>query len=126
MPIDIDVSTHAPREGRDRRPPDGGRFHRRFQPTRPVKGATDFRGWEKGDVQVSTHAPREGRDRCALPTAAPPAPVSTHAPREGRDDHVPWKHLPGQWFQPTRPVKGATPLAAAFCAARNCFNPRAP
>ena len=83
------------------------KFPKRFQPTRPLRGATGFvlRGlWDGG---ISTHAPLAGRDRleCSTPISSinfnPRAPcgarlllvlilfpfivISTHAPLAGRD-----------------------------------------
>ena len=58
-----------------------------FQPTRPLRGATHQTQRQKQDCKVSTHAPLAGRD-------------STPKPEQAIDKK----------FQPTRPLRGATPL----------------
>jgi len=101
------VSIHAPRAGRDERgervarevegfnprAPRGARPHgtrkrrnpRRFQSTRPARGAT---------IQPF------GNSRSRL--------VSIHAPRAGRDILIPSMSSPSMPFQSTRPARGAT------------------
>ena len=100
-----------------------------FQSTRPVRGAT--RGSSAGHDRraVSIHAPRAGRDLRPC-TECDFVDVSIHAPRAGRDKQfnvslsVPKGFNPRapcgarrrmeerkrilQWFQSTRPVRGAT------------------
>ncbi len=55
-----------------------------FQPTRPLRGATDFDFSDVRQVFISTHAPLAGRDRgrCAPQQKRS---ISTHAPLAGRD-----------------------------------------
>jgi len=103
----LPVSIHAPRAGRDRgrktwmgglsgfnpRAPRGARPHtfrlpstsRRFQSTRPARGATLVRRHECHYIRVSIHAPRAGRD--------------------GSYPHSTRSFLR---FQSTRPARGAT------------------
>ena len=57
----------------------------RFQPTRPLRGATRYDGNSQRGQSISTHAPLAGRDNM------------TYAEWAG------WKK-----FQPTRPLRGAT------------------
>ncbi len=119
------ISTHAPRAGRDRRKtatgcsasnfnpraPCGARHGSffqaiariKFQPTRPVRGATVCFLLNSGDCLISTHAPRAGRDGEELEEFAP--------------------HFK---FQPTRPVRGATLPRPLSSSAHRHFNPRAP
>ena len=82
----INISTHAPLAGRDRyqqqdqrarqyfnpRAPCGARhddsttekpWTDKFQPTRPLRGATFRALWYKFGYSISTHAPLAGRDR---------------------------------------------------------------
>ena len=59
----IRISTHTPREGRDRTPVLLFSFV----------------------VSISTHTPREGRDRTDITGAYDCDIISTHTPREGRD-----------------------------------------
>ena len=83
------VSTHAPLAGRD--PLDlGGVIKRfRFQPTRPLRGATvRQRPHPQARNDVSTHAPLAGRDGGDHPSDSP-GRVSTHAPLAGRDPIAP-------------------------------------
>ena len=56
-----------------------------FQPTRPLRGATDFdrNGYLLG--VISTHAPLAGRDNDSQVIFALHL-ISTHAPLAGRDD----------------------------------------
>ena len=119
-----------------------------FQPTRPVRGATRHGGGMLVREIVSTHAPRAGRDLRRLPATSPWCAVSTHAPRAGRDyagsgkgrnpdgfnPRAPCgarpqdclRGYPASWFQPTRPVRGATCCPHAQGKAHYRFNPRAP
>ena len=96
------VSIHAPREGRDGSATRVADIRARFQSTRPVKGAT------------------LGKTRWGSYNG-----VSIHAPREGRDEAV--RAYPKLFvFQSTRPVKGATRGRCNQRASRAGFNPRAP
>ena len=82
----------------------------KFQPTRPLRGATNFilmKGWS---FYISTHAPLAGRD------------IRELCPQEGQNSFQPTRPLRGATFrridlcfdviifQPTRPLRGATPL----------------
>ena len=61
--IDIRISTHAPRKGRDKLSTNILHISRRFQPTRPLRGATpDARVKYNKNIGISTHAPLAGRD----------------------------------------------------------------
>ena len=80
-----------------------------FQPTRPLRGATHQTQRQKQDCKVSTHAPLAGRDinfsfYCLIFF------VSTHAPLAGRDSTPKPEQAIDKKFQPTRPLRGATPL----------------
>ena len=55
-----------------------------FQPTRPLRGATGYKGKCDHRDHISTHAPLAGRDErhcCIFPRLT----ISTHAPLAGRD-----------------------------------------
>ena len=103
-----------------------------FQPTRPLRGATTRRccccwgSWyfnprapcgarparcavSAAISRISTHAPLAGRDResAALPLGT--FSISTHAPLAGRDQRAPQHRYLFLTFQPTRPLRGATP-----------------
>ena len=127
------VSIHAPRAGRDAVTVAPWTLARRFQSTRPVRGATRDKRQEKLDAVVSIHAPRAGRDRtsAARSTAStsfnPRAPcgarhdvlhvgvrgggVSIHAPRAGRDRARPGSAGRPRCFNPRAPC-GARPVPA--------------
>jgi len=103
------VSIHAPRAGRDKRSPfrvgrrrrfnprapRGARLPirrcsaalRRFQSTRPARGATVGNLPLPLHIVVSIHAPRAGRDTRSLSTGSLDS-VSIHAPRAGRDTEI--------------------------------------
>ena len=101
------VSIHAPRTGRDfprctyilpragfnPRAPHGARRSapipspsmRRFQSTRPARGATSIESMTATSAGVSIHAPRTGRDFSRELRFSMWIWVSIHAPRTGRD-----------------------------------------
>ena len=101
------ISTHAPRAGRDYLEPQLCRIHHhfnprapcgarpvsadderneiKFQPTRPVRGATLTGIADENADMISTHAPRAGRDQVGMPDDGSVINISTHAPRAGRD-----------------------------------------
>ena len=56
-----------------------------FQPTRPLRGATSGMGWRSKSKGISTHAPLAGRDLCHSCHSRKTARISTHAPLAGRD-----------------------------------------
>ena len=102
------ISTHAPLAGRDQEGKQAYGSNEQFQPTRPLRGATDIRldirlpqkqfqptrplrGATTSFVMsttisraISTHAPLAGRDGVVAHIAESPA-ISTHAPLAGRD-----------------------------------------
>ena len=106
-PAGTTISTHAPRAGRDlflgilrrrardfnprapcgARPvsADDERNEIKFQPTRPVRGATLTGIADENADMISTHAPRAGRDQVGMPDDGSVINISTHAPRAGRD-----------------------------------------
>ena len=106
-----------------------------FQSTRPMRGATARRLHVFEDGNVSIHAPHAGRD-CRMSVALLRTIVSIHAPHAGRDDSFPdsaqgrqsfnprapcgARHLDDypllemNKFQSTRPMRGATSLAATI------------
>ena len=124
------VSIHAPRAGRDTALPPANRSFRRFQSTRPVRGAT----WLSfsscfGQSGFNPRAPCGARPfsirlnsisalfQSTRPVrGAPPKAyaimtvygVSIHAPRAGRDGGTLKGLQRKAAFQSTRPVRGAT------------------
>ena len=85
-------------------------FERRFQSTRPVKGATLGTGDPQAEAEFQSTRPVKGAT-VNLVYMIPAAAVSIHAPREGRDPSTSSDGGWFVWFQSTRPVKGATPPA---------------
>ena len=120
----------------------------RFQPTRPLRGATTTAGRMPTRSHISTHAPLAGRDSGTAEDAEaqgdfnPRAPcgarrgadqdlpraygISTHAPLAGRDEGTAQDRQRLGEFQPTRPLRGATGHGACVPAGLLYFNPRAP
>ena len=97
-----EISTHAPREGRDLASGFVAKCYDGFQPTRPARGATHRLGPRDGGQAISTHAPREGRDPGRhLPRHG--LRISTHAPREGRDSCSPLSSTASTNFNPRAP-----------------------
>ena len=102
------ISTHAPLAGRDycsgaRRELD----YYRFQPTRPLRGATIQRLHSQRAVLISTHAPLAGRDSKAQDSRGRVRNFNPRAPCGARPCWPAKSTLP-QRFQPTRPLRGAT------------------
>ena len=95
-----------------------------FQPTLPLRGATGRadRGREHGGV--STHAPLAGSDRV---TSGWSARFSRFNPRSpcGERRYFDRFLTCASKFQPTLPLRGATPLLH-LPKCRVCFNPRSP
>ncbi len=106
-PGEFCISTHAPLAGRDSRSIWLSQAARRFQPTRPLRGATaadwasqissifqptrPLRGATDDDSStarhgaISTHAPLAGRDGRRRGVDNAGNQISTHAPLAGRD-----------------------------------------
>jgi len=75
----------------------------KFQSTRPVRGATVYKGLDtSSDVFQSTR------------------------PVRGATDATQSRMSPLTLFQSTRPVRGATCCSTSRVSAAGCFNPRAP
>ncbi len=123
------ISTHAPLAGRDGRfvtvgmeqgdfnprAPCGARLFAvrrhlrplRFQPTRPLRGATSTKDHERNYEKISTHAPLAGRDVAKSTEAKKGNNFNPRAPCGAR--HVPTvTAITTHRFQPTRPLRGAT------------------
>ena len=106
--IEIVISTHTPRAGRDK-----GGFARRFGTrafllTRPMRGATNcnFRSFLRR--RISTHTPHAGRDWILPGNQTIRRTISTHTPHAGRD-WISLQKMPQDIpFLLTRPMRGAT------------------
>ena len=150
------ISTHAPLAGRDvpsarsvpfrpyfnPRAPCGARRSRhrpvptpsRFQPTRPLRGATQAEQRPGRAQMISTHAPLAGRDTTSQAASSrrsvdfnPRAPcgarlvlrgehdaavlISTHAPLAGRDQIRSYQATLGQQISTHAPLAGRDQLA---------------
>ena len=81
-----------------------------FQPTRPLRGATNFVNSSYSHFSISTHAPLAGRDQLKALNVLD-SQISTHAPLAGRDGHYSRDGGIDNIFQPTRPLRGATRAA---------------
>ena len=96
-----------------------------FQPTRPLRGATRTSKTWKPATGISTHAPLAGRDRDMTPEEIAEL-ISTHAPLAGRDNYATGMTANSIRFQPTRPLRGATPRPRHGCAGSMLFQPTRP
>ena len=79
-----------------------------FQPTLPVRGATDVVFDQIVDPWVSTHAPREGSDVVGRLPCVTPMTFQPTLPVRGATIPAKGTSTRGGWFQPTLPVRGAT------------------
>ena len=75
---------------------------KKFQPTRPLRGATDIMTVTAQDILISTHAPLAGRD-AAHRHGFVVVDISTHAPLAGRDFLLPVHESNYSHFNPRAP-----------------------
>ena len=80
-----EISTHAPLAGRDKAASSLECSSSKFQPTRPLRGATSLTVPTEALKSISTHAPLAGRDDPADGSLLQQLNISTHAPLAGRD-----------------------------------------
>ena len=103
------ISTHAPLAGRDKSLPQMFGRQSEFQPTRPLRGATqEEEHHERIQIYFNPRAPCGARPRrkCG---GSNTTSISTHAPLAGRDGYNRKGVYCSTIFQPTRPLRGATP-----------------
>ena len=96
-----------------------------FQPTRPLRGATNRVFNPCNSSNISTHAPLAGRDRGHQEQEQFPKKFQPTRPLRGATT----KGMPkvsSVIFQPTRPLRGATEQAKKYLEKNRYFNPRAP
>ena len=119
----------------------------RFQPTRPLRGATTAPSTSTETKTISTHAPLAGRDGLDLSDQRHDVHFNPRAPCGARhlidqlhvlitdfNPRAPCGARPSSGassasvtrFQPTRPLRGATRYQQQDQRARQYFNPRAP
>ena len=122
----FDISTHAPLAGRDKKHKQHQVDQQKFQPTRPLRGATSRK---KGTISPTLFQPTRPLRGATLPFRAYALVmnISTHAPLAGRDSTA--TTMPTAailLFQPTRPLRGATSIVKFDNRFHVNFNPRAP
>ena len=82
-----------------------------FQPTRPLRGATQGPRQLPPPFSISTHAPLAGRDAAPLRTSTPLIYFNPRAPCGARLPCRLKLHAV-KLFQPTRPLRGATMIVS--------------
>ena len=122
--LDFYISTHAPLAGRDGCKYVVGRYTIRFQPTRPLRGATCSTRERKRQDAISTHAPLAGRDRLRPVYCGDGGDFNPRAPCGARPT-LPACRCPPCNFNPRAPC-GARRSLRLTAATENYFNPRAP
>ena len=96
-----------------------------FQPTRPLRGATRTPIKLRDCFLISTHAPLAGRDRSSIKVTINKRDFNPRAPCGAR--RLPRRLTASSaTFQPTRPLRGATPSHSLSLLHCYDFNPRAP
>ncbi len=121
------ISIHAPHTGRDRNLHLGQRIHKRFQSTRPIRGATVC-----ACVAETLHAsfqstrPIRGATYSAAGCGSAKVNFNPRAPYGARRTGWPSSSILASIFQSTRPIRGATPAMAVAPVSPPDFNPRAP
>ena len=129
MQVLREISIHAPHAGRDRTPKPEKTIDKKFQSTRPMRGATSCEVMAYKVIFISIHAPHAGRDlndhkeffvrefqstrpmRGATKNSLPAdgfSTISIHAPHAGRDCFGAVVLRVLIRFQSTRPMRGAT------------------
>ena len=105
----LGISTHAPLAGRDGSYEGHAPVSKKFQPTRPLRGATAaFVEFLRYSGDFNPRAPCGARQGCKVFETLSLG-ISTHAPLAGRDQLVLPETTLVRLFQPTRPLRGATP-----------------
>ena len=145
----LSISTHAPLAGRDRSPglatrsssyfnpraPCGARLsnavvyrmlRNEFQPTRPLRGATDDRLRLGLDFGISTHAPLAGRDHRGLCPVSDQHDFNPRAPCGARPRGLTAPRPIRTYFNPRAPCGARRCSGARPRLRRLYFNPRAP
>ena len=100
------ISTHAPLAGRDERKSKTNKTKNKFQPTRPLRGATRAKWYTIPKSVFQPTRPLRGATAQKFSVSIH-TEISTHAPLAGRDYSKALTCLT-DLFQPTRPLRGAT------------------
>ena len=105
------ISTHAPLAGRDA--PVMARYEAaaKFQPTRPLRGATEKALDVLEAIVISTHAPLAGRDHASTVKLFSAPRFQPTRPLRGATEDITLT-IPPYTFQPTRPLRGATMIVS--------------
>ena len=142
------ISTHAPLAGRDGCWRMAQRRKRRFQPTRPLRGATGSKP-QGGSYHENFNPRAPCGARLGVPTGIeifvdfnPRAPcgarlhfcnflcavevISTHAPLAGRDDNCPLRIITGGRISTHAPLAGRDTRTRTGSAPRTRFQPTRP
>ena len=118
------ISTHAPLAGRDYKVQVGAFGVKKFQPTRPLRGATTTIVEAIPQIIISTHAPLAGRDE-DQERICRNVIISTHAPLAGRD-HIRHNKRKLDRISTHAPLAGRDGTYPATVPLEGNFNPRAP
>ena len=102
------ISTHAPLAGRDDNAPWYWHQPCYFNPRAPCGARPSCRTGCCAQAWISTHAPLAGRDGAAARLGGVAWHFNPRAPCGARQEWAVQGHHP-QTFQPTRPLRGATP-----------------
>ena len=119
------VSTHAPLAGSDATSKKFRAILESFQPTLPLRGATEAGRIEGLDIRVSTHAPLAGSDANVRLSTLSSSGFQPTLPLRGATKSRAANSM-AIVFQPTLPLRGATRRATALRPRRTSFNPRSP
>ena len=122
----FDISTHAPLAGRDYIPIENSDLSIGFQPTRPLRGATNQTEYKHDYQGISTHAPLAGRDSNERGNNAKRRNISTHAPLAGRDGSGAEEETLVLRISTHAPLAGRDGQNRLCWARTDHFNPRAP
>ena len=95
-----------------------------FNPRAPCGARHSTETKERNREKISTHAPLAGRDTETVHKSGYTS-ISTHAPLAGRDDTCNHQNNENKKFQPTRPLRGATPNSVSLALSYS-FQPTRP
>ena len=120
------ISTHAPLAGRDLRRCGTDRSCRNFNPRAPCGARRMARASTSLPRNFNPRAPCGARQKRGAKQSSK-TNISTHAPLAGRDVSYKYAKIYDVWeFQPTRPLRGATPSPARAGAHDRRFQPTRP
>ena len=113
----VEISTHAPLAGRDTRSATRRSLKSKFQPTRPLRGATEAHPvFAQNDENFNPRAPCGARHR-RRETMPPQKEFQPTRPLRGATISPLSSTGYCTEFQPTRPLRGATTSSGNTCCA---------